>query len=85
MVLLQAQNFDDPVEMVSGDIGYEGSVYIGALIGKDGMDYRVQNQKMWELMGDEGVAIYKKMMSLLRKRESKELWYSEELSYFPQE
>ena len=84
-ILQQDQGFDDPVQMLTGDIGYEGSVYIGALKGKDPVDFRVQNQKMWELMGAEGSAIFQKMMSLLRKRESKEFWYSEELSYIPEE
>ena len=82
-VLQQAQSFDDPVQMLAGDIGYEGSVYIAALKGKDGVDFRIQNQKMWELMGDEGAAIFQKMGSLLRKRESKQFWYLEKLSYFP--
>lgn len=82
--LSQAQNFDDPVQMLTGDIGYEGSVYIGALKGKDPVDMRLQNQKMWGLMGDEGAALFQDLMSLLRKRESKEFWYLEELSYFPE-
>lgn len=84
LIIQQDQNFDDPVQMLIGDIGYEGSVYIGALNGKDGVDFRLQNQKMWELMGDEGAAIFQKMMSMLRKRESKQFWYSEELSYIPE-
>jgi hypothetical protein len=85
VIIQQDQKFDDPVQMLLGDIGYEGSVYIGALKGKDGVDFRVQNQKMWKLMGEEGSAIFQKMMSMLRKRESKQFWYSEELSYVPEE
>ena len=85
VVLQQAQGFDDPIQMLSGDIGFEGSVYIGALKGKDGIDFRTQNQKMWELLGEDGSAIFHNMLSLLRKRESKQFWYSEKLSYFPEE
>lgn len=84
-VLQYAQNFDDPVQMLVGDIGYEGSVYIGALKGKDPVDFWSQNQKMWELLGDEGAVIFQKMGSLVRKREFKQFWYSEELSYIPEE
>lgn len=65
--LHQAQSFDDPVQIFAGDIGYEGSVYIAGLVGKDAVDFRVQNQKMWEQMGDEGAAIFEKMKSLLKK------------------
>ena len=83
-VIQQDQKFDDPVQMLIGDIGYEGSVYIGALKGKDGVDFRLQNQKMWELMGDEGAAIFQKMMSMLRKRESKQFWYMENLTFLPE-
>ena len=83
--LQQAQSFDDPVQMLAGDIGCDGSVYIAALKGKDGIDFRIQNQKMWELMGEEGSAIFQKMMSMLRKRESKQFWYMENLSYIPEE
>jgi len=83
MALQQAQNFDDPVQMLTSDIRYEGSVYIAALKGKDPVDMRLQNQKMWGLLGDEGGAIFQKMLTLLQKRESKEFWYLEDLTYIP--
>jgi hypothetical protein len=80
----QSTDFGDPVTMLYGDLGYEGSVYIGALVGKDPMDFRTQNQKMWELMGEDATAIFQKWMTLLRKREHKEFWYVKELSYIPE-
>jgi len=82
--LQMANNIEDPVMMLTGDVGYEGSVYIGALKGKDAVDFRLQNKKMWEKVGEKGVAIFKNFESLLRKRESKEFWYSEKLSYIPE-
>ena len=83
-VIQQASGFDDPVTMLHGDVGYEGSVYIGGLVAKDPMDFRTQNQKMWELMGEDATAIYQKWMTLLRKRETKEFWYLKDLSYIPE-
>ena len=48
------------------------------------MDFRTQNQKMWELMGEDATAIFRKWMTLLRKLEHKEFWYVGELSYIPE-
>lgn len=81
--ILKETNFDDPVLMLKGDIGYEGSVCIGALKGKDVSDFRAQNKKMWELLGEEGRSIFRNLMSMLRKRDFKEFWYMEKLTYIP--
>ncbi len=44
-----------------------------------------QNKKMWELLGEEGVAIFQKLMDITNRRDYKQFWYSEKLSYYPEE
>ena len=77
-------NYDDPIQMLTGDVGYEGSVYIGALKGKDAIDFRTSNQRMTDLIGEEWMDIFRKALTLTWKRESKEFWYLPDLSYFPE-
>jgi len=81
--LQERKNFKDRIQMITGDLGYEGSVYIGVLYGKSPEDLWSQNKKMWELLGEEGVAIFQKWMNLASKRDYKQFWYLKELSYFP--
>jgi hypothetical protein len=83
--LLKSKNYNDEVYIFAGDIGTERPVYIGVLYGKDAADFWTQNEKMWELLGEEGENIFQKWMSLLRKRDFKQFWYSPDLSYTPKE
>ena len=82
--LLKNKNYNDHVQIYSGDVGYEGSVYFGALFGSDREDLYSQNEKMWELLGEEGTEIFQKWMSLVYKRDFKQFWYLKELSYSPE-
>jgi len=69
--------------MLSGDAGYEGSLYIGAIFGKNANDVWDQNDLMWELLGEKGYTIPGKIMQCVIMRDYKQLWYIEKLSYFP--
>ena len=82
--LLKSKNYNDVVQISTGDIGYEGSVYLGTLFGSSPKDFWSQNEKMWELLGEEGTEIFQKWMSLIWKRDFKQFWYLEELSYTPE-
>ena len=66
--LIRSKNFDDNVQMLTGDIGFEGSTLIGVLYGKNPADFWSQNRKMWDLLGEEGQEIFQKWMSFVRKR-----------------
>ncbi len=81
--LLMSKNYDDNIQMLEGDLGFEGSTYIGVLYGKNPADFWTQNRKMWELIGEEGQEIFNKWMSYIRKREFKQFWHLEGLSYSP--
>jgi hypothetical protein len=82
--LQESKGYNDQIQMITGDLGYEGSVYIGVLQGKSPEDVWSQNKKMWELLDEEGGAIFQKWMSLTSKRDFKQIWYSEKLSYSPE-
>jgi hypothetical protein len=81
--LLKSKNYDDNILMLADDLGFEGSTLIGVLYGKDPADFWSQNRKMWELLGEEGQKMVQKWMSYVRKREYKQFWYFEKLSYYP--
>jgi len=83
--LLKSKNYNDELRIIAGDMGIDMPVYIGVLYGKDVADFWTQNQKMWELLGEEGGVLYQKWMSLIRKRDFKQFWYSPDLSYIPKE
>ena len=67
--------------MLTGDLGYDGSIYIVALYGKNPADFWTQNEKMSEQMGEEGQKIFQQWVSLAKKREYKQFWKVERLSY----
>lgn len=83
--LLKSKNYNDELHLIAGDMGIDMPVYFGLLYGKDTADFWAQNQKMWELLGEEGGVLFQKMMSLVRKRDFKQFWYSPDLSYIPKE
>ena len=76
-------NFDDPVIMLRGELGTKGSMYAGVLYGKNAIDMREQNQKMWASFGEEGKKTYKKLLPLLEDRDYIEFWMRDDLSYKP--
>ncbi len=83
--LIKNINFEDPIRVFAGDLGFEGSALIGVLQGESPEDFYTQNAKMFDQLGEEGEKIYNQMMKLLRKREQKELWYLKDISYEPVE
>jgi len=74
---------NDGMMVLSGDIGWETPVYIGCLFGKNQIDFRTQNRKMWDLLGEEGTMLFREWISFTRKRDSMELWRVPSLSYNP--
>jgi hypothetical protein len=79
--LLNKHNFDDPVLMLTGMVGTENPMFMAALVGKDDIDMKQQNRKMWNAFGEEGGELYKKMIPLLRDRDYLEVWFRRDLSY----
>jgi hypothetical protein len=65
-------------------MGAETPVYYWATAAKDAVDFYTQNAQMWDVLGEEGAPYYRKLVSLLRKREMKTGSYRPGLSYKPQ-
>ena len=80
MDMAKEQSFDDPVVMLEGGIGSEMPVYYGVLYGKDDIDMKQQNRKLWEAWGEEGKKMYQSFTSTLRDREMIEFWFRRDLS-----
>jgi hypothetical protein len=85
IAMLKSADFGDNVNLHIGDLGYEATAYLWTLYGKSPADLWTENEKLWETLGEEGQKLNQEALSLLNKREFKQFWYSEELSYFPEE
>ncbi len=79
--LMKSKNYDDTMHILTGDIGVDSQVMIGSMGGKDRADFREQNSKMWELIGDEGTALYNEWIQYVEKRETKEFTRRPGMSY----
>lgn len=80
MSLAKQNEFGDPVLILQGGIGLENPVYFGVLYGKDNIDMRQENRKLWESFGEEGSKMYQNILSTLRDREMIEFWFRKDLS-----
>lgn len=83
--MLKDAGFDDPLNFMVGDHGYEATAYLGVLYGKSSSDLWAQNEKLWNKLGTEGAELVQEVMELLKKRDFRQLWYVKELSYDPDE
>lgn len=66
-----------------GGLGTNQPVYVYAGPDKDQLEFIKHNPEMWKMLGDEADVVFNKLLSLCRKRESRNLWYQAELSYSP--
>jgi hypothetical protein len=81
MELANQSEFGDPVLLLQGGIGADNPVYIGVLYGKDDIDMRQENKKLWNSFGEEGSKMYQNILSTLRDREMIEFWFRRDLSF----
>ena len=80
MDMARVHNFGDPVLMLEGGIGSEMPVYFAVLYGKDDIDMKQENRKLWEAYGEEGKKMYQDFIATLRDREMVEFWFRRDLS-----
>ena len=80
MTLAKQNEFGDPVLMLQGGLGLENPVYFGVLYGKDNIDMRQENRKLWDSFGEEGSKMYQNILATLRDREMIEFWFRRDLS-----
>jgi hypothetical protein len=85
MSIFKDKKMTEGINVLVGDIGTDNPVYAFSGSAKDEADFYVHNDKMWELLGEEGEMLFEKMLPLVRKNEVKQGWFRPELSYMPKE
>ena len=85
VTLLKEKGYDDSADIHISELGLDGYFYIAMIFGKSPADLAVQNEKMWELLGEEGSQLFHEMRKYIKKRDFKRFWYMEKLSYSPEE
>jgi hypothetical protein len=78
--IAREHSFGDPVVMLEGGIGSQMPVYFGVLYGKDDIDMKQENRKLWEAWGEEGKKMYQGFITTLRDRDMIEFWFRRDLS-----
>ena len=66
-----------------GWMGTDGPVMVSTATAKNAREFYEENAKAWEVFGEEGGKIKRKMTKYVRKEEQKTGWYQKELSYTP--
>ena len=82
---LKEKGYDDFVATYIGELGLDGYFYMGVIFGKSPADLWAQNEKMWELLGEDGTQLFHEMRKITKRRDYKQFWYMEKLSYSPEE
>lgn len=85
LVLFKKKNLAEGVYVLEGDIGTDMPIYIYILSGKNYADFFNHFSEMWELLGEEANALFKRERSNHRKYEYKTGWFRPNLSYIPKE
>jgi hypothetical protein len=83
--IFKDKKMTEGINVIVGDIGTDNPVFAFSLRAKDEADFYVHNDKMWEMLGEEGEMLYEKMLPLVRKNEVKQGWFRPDLSYVPKE
>jgi hypothetical protein len=84
--LYKEKNIQDGWELYSGSIGIETPLFIVLLKGKNRIDYYSRQEKILEILGEEGLKLFMEdMIPLLRKFESKIVKARSDLTYIPKE
>jgi len=81
--LAKAKGVRDISFCMVGSMGTEQPMYIFATPDKDEPEFLKHDAEMWKLVGDDAAATYRRVLPQIRRRESRRLWYDEELSYVP--
>jgi hypothetical protein len=74
-------NHPSAYNVFAGELGLEGPVYIGMARGKNIQQWYTQYYKFWETVGKEGQERNMRRRKLIKKHETKHLWYRPDLSY----
>ena len=74
-------NSNTSYNLYAGELGLEGPLYIGMARGKNIYQWYENFEKFWETAGKEGQERQIRRRDLIRKHETKHLWYRPDLSF----
>lgn len=83
MSLMKRKNRSEMINTLVGHIGTDQPMYILTTNAKNAADFYLKNDRFWKALGKEGGDLYRKIVSLIRKREIKHSWFLPDLSYNP--
>ena len=81
LALEKKKNISETIIAGKGASGQNLPFYNFALIAKNDIDFFGHNQKMWELLGEEGRDIFNNLFNYVRSREFFRLTFCPDLSY----
>lgn len=83
LTLYKNKNVTEGYEIFTGGIGMDAPTCIVSLKGKSAADFEVHLEKMWEVLGEEGLALTQKLIGMARELDIKTAWFRSDLSYMP--
>jgi hypothetical protein len=83
--LSKNKNIAESYFFYAASMGAEMPLYVVVEGGKSASDFFTQKEKHKELMGEEGMQLWKEAMSTMRRMEEKIGWSRPDLSYTPEE
>ena len=85
VALYKSKNIPDGYNLFVGDIGTDMPIFVVVSFGENASDYFSQLEKNNALLGEEGMALWKKTFAATRKFETKTGMSRPDLSYIPKE
>ena len=82
--LYASKNISTAYRVYKGGLGTEMPTYVVVVSAKNAADYAAQNQKIMEMLGEEGKALNEKTMTITNSFRSVNGWFRPDLSYLPQ-
>ena len=85
LTLPKSKYVTEAYDIYFGGIEMDAPACIISLRGKSAADFEAHYEKIWELLGEEAMALVQKLVALARGLEIKTAWYRLDLSYIPKE
>lgn len=83
LTLYKSKNVTEGYEIFTAGMGLDQPTCIVSLKGKSAADFEVHLEKMWGVLGEEGLALVQKLIGLARGLNIKTAWFRPDLSYMP--
>lgn len=78
------KSINDGYDIYFGGIGMNTPACIIVLSGKNAADFETNYEKIWEVLGEEAMALVQELIAMARDLDIKTAWFRPDLSYLPQ-